>query len=982
MKTAALIGGGLVAAVALAALVVPALIDWNRYKPDIVAGAEAALGRKVDFTSLTVRVLPAVAVTAERVSVANLPGGEAPAFATAEAVRVRLKLLPLLTGRVAIDSLVVEKPDVQLERLADGRGNWEFTPTAKAGGDSGPASPPTAKPAAGRALALNGVVIRNGAAAFRSPGKPATVIDGIAAEFDLASREGPFAGRGELRWQGQRITFDGALDRLGGDGAAPLRAALALPSADARLEFTGLLGEASAGRDLRGELTLTVPSLPLSAAATLSVSGEEAALQDIRARVGDATATGSVVAALGASPVQADAVLKLGTLDLDRLFATRPTANKPAAPPAAPPQSQTPPQAAPPAAPGSFALPTGVAAHLELSAEAITWQGSTARRVTVDAMLDDGRLSLSRATASLPGSTTVALSGVLAAEQGHPAFDGRLQATADDLRGLLGWLKLDLGAVPDSRLKRAALTGKVGLAGDAVRLSSGDLTVDDQRLRAAAAFRPGGPWSATLSSDRLDLAPYLTGGSRKAVERLGPLAVTATLDTGAINAKLVSGGVELTGEGRISPTIDLALAARSDSFAKAARLFAEGYRPKGGGPFAASARVRGDTAALDIADLSAKAGAATLGGHVTLGLGATTVITADLTGGVLDLTPFLPAERTGLMLPLPGPHGPGGKVPAPPDRALPAAARAGAEHWSREPLDLGGLRSLDARINLTAQSLALDGWRIDAPVALLTAVNGTAALETLTGKLLGGALTASARLATTGFAGRFTIVGADIKEAKLGAGGIQVTQGRLDADAKWTGAGRSPFDLVSTLNGDGRLAVRDGLITGFDLPAVNQRLNNIENLGSLLGLVQSGLSGGTTRFSALNGTFRADNGVVSSRDLKLAAEGGTATAETTIDLPRYTQDTRIAFRLAEGSAPPLGLRLEGPLDSPRKVVDINQLQRWLVERGLGKGLSGKGGGLMESLLGRKPKEAAPQDQEPPKKEKPADVLRGILKGLR
>ena len=563
MKKAALVTGGILAVLLLAAMAVPAMIDWNRFKPEMVARAEAQLGRKVDFGNLTLRLLPAVTATAEKVSVANLPGGEAPAFATAQAVRVRLKLLPLLAGRVAVDSLVVEKPDIQLERLPDGRGNWEFAPAAKPADETAVSPSPAGKPGARRELALNGLAIRDGAIAFRSPGKPATVVDGISADLDMAS--------------------------LDGIGGSPLRASLAIPSVDARLQVSGVVGET--GRTLNGNLTISAPSL--TATSPLSLNAEELALPDLTVTMGDAKASGSVVAALNASPVQVDAVLKAGAIDLDRLLGKAPSPSGGGSgrgrmdPPAQTPGNLPHPNPLPLGEGekvGGFSLPGNVAVHLELSAEAVTWRGDTVRQVALDAMLEDGRLSLSRASATLPGATAVSLTGVLAAERGRPDFDGRLQATAADLRQLLQWLKLDVASVPEGRLKRAALTGKVGMAGDELRLTAGDLALDDQRLKAAGTLRLGGPWSATLSSDRLEAAPYLPAGSRKTVARLGPLAVTATAQGGpsvapSVKARLVAGGVELSGEGRLGAAIDMMLSARADSYAQAVRLFVEGYRP-------------------------------------------------------------------------------------------------------------------------------------------------------------------------------------------------------------------------------------------------------------------------------------------------------------------------------------------------------------------------------------------------------------------
>ena len=157
------------------------------------------------------------------------------------------------------------------------------------------------------------------------------------------------------------------------------------------------------------------------------------------------------------------------------------------------------------------------------------------------------------------------------------------------------------------------------------------------------------------------------------------------------------------------------------------------------------------------------------------------------------------------------------------------------------------------------------------------------------------------------------------------------------------------------------------MLDGFDLPAVNQQMGNLRNIGSVLGLVQAGLSRGRTPFSHLSGTFRADNGMVTSRDLKLEAEGGGANGEMQVSLPEWSTRTTIAFHLASAPRTPVGLRLEGPLENPRKVIDLNAIQQHMVTQGLGKAL--------------KP-DAQPQDGEQPREKNTGkNILRNLLKGL-
>ncbi|HLO77950.1 MAG TPA: AsmA family protein, partial [Magnetospirillum sp.] len=453
---------------------------------------------------------------------------------------------------------------------------------------------------------------------------------------------------------------------------------------------------------------------------------------------------------------------------------------------------------------------------------------------------------------------------------------------------------------------------------------------------------------------------------------------SGTLDALAVDAKAESGGLAVTARGTLAalmaqPRADLAVAARAASLGQAIRALG-GSHPQGGGPVALDARLTGDQRALDIGGLSLRlANTSVTGqGHVDLS-GARPSVTADLSADSLNLDTLLGAQRTGVLLPG-GPLLPPTLIPAPQAVQPVAAVGAGASPFSREPLELSALNAFDARLSLRAQTVSAGKWRLDTMAAQAAVQGGTATVERLTGKLLGGDLSASLKLsaaATPALSGQIVVSGADLGAAKLAGAGLAVTEGRMDAEARFSTTGRSSQDMAARLDGDGKLLVRNGILEGFDLPAVNQQMTNLRNIGSLLGLVQAGLSGGRTPFSQLAGTFRADNGIVTSRDLRLDAAGGGAGADALVNLPEWSTRTNIAFHLANAPQTPLGVRLEGPLENPRKVVDVNAIQQYMVSKGLGRALKGMGGDQTDQQ----------QADQPREKNTGKNILKNLLKGL-
>lgn len=859
IAAAVVLGGGLVLAAAA-----PALLDGNAWRGRIEAEAGARLGRKVTVAGpIALRVLPSPAVTLTAVAVEDA--------AALDRVRLGLSLGGLLAGRPALTDVAVE------------------------GGRIGP--------------------LQEVALAASSDG-------------------GVFSVKGNARLWGRPATVEAKGGHPAGDGRAPLRLALAFPGLegsavlDGGFDASGLEGkvEMSLASLARATGSAQLPDAPVAAEAALRVGRDEVTLSDLGVILGDSTITGSVVASLGGggSPALMDVTLRADSFDLDAGRPRDGAARSPAAtgpgtggPPAPPPAIRA---AAPsPASSQPFELPVNLAANLDLGIGRLVWRGQTVANLQLNALLDGGRLTVSQASARLPGGGAVKLTGALATPEGRPRFDGELKADGRDLPTLRRWLGLGSAPTP----ARARLDGKLRLADN--RLSLNALTLDLDERRVTGMVSAGLSWPLPLRAE------------------LGLPGLAFGFD-GALD------GGRLEGEASL----------RAAGFAQAARALGTDYRPRGNGELLAGARVVADGAAIAFSGLRVKAGETEITGQGNLALGGDRPrLTASLAGNAIRLDPFLPAEakdkageaaprrRTGFAAP-------------PPPPVVPAALSSGGGSWSRQPLDLGWLRSMDADLTLEAKAVSAAGWHLDQPRAHLTLAGGVADLDRLGARLLGGELAAAGRLAANAATLSATVKGADLALLKPAAGPLKLEKGRLDGEIRMAAAGTSPAALVASLSGNGRVAATEGQVSGFDLAAMDARMRSLDNLGGLLGLVQTGLSGGTSRFSSLSGTFTADKGVVTSRDLALVADGGGATGTATIDLPRETIQSRIAFRLAAPDAPALGLRLEGPLAAPVKAVDVNDLQRWLLDKGLKSQGSATGTG------------------DAPRKIKAGDALRGLF----
>jgi len=249
-----------------AALALPYIVDSPRVQTLISHSASQALGRPVRFAALSVRVLPLPAVWLKDLEVAEDPRFGSKPFLTIESSSLRLRLLPLLRGRVEFGELALERPQVALIQDRAGQLN-----VATLGTPSGPA--PAVHPGSGRAGSGGGATpvvsrirIVDGALSYTSGvGAAATAyrLDGLNLRFrGIGSASAvEFNGQGRLFPGELALTIaDGRL--AVGAGRSPMETPLRARVAFEGRNMTGLPGLAGRtspqlGGSLRGTFTVS-----------------------------------------------------------------------------------------------------------------------------------------------------------------------------------------------------------------------------------------------------------------------------------------------------------------------------------------------------------------------------------------------------------------------------------------------------------------------------------------------------------------------------------------------------------------------------------------------------------------------------------------------------------------------------------------------------------------------------------------------------
>lgn len=119
-----LIGIIILVIAALAAL--PFIIDPNDYKDEIAAQVEKATGRNLTIQGdIGLSVFPWIALELGPLSLSNASGFEAESFASVQAAKIRIKLMPLLKKELEMDTIVLDGLLLNLETNKEGVTNWD-----------------------------------------------------------------------------------------------------------------------------------------------------------------------------------------------------------------------------------------------------------------------------------------------------------------------------------------------------------------------------------------------------------------------------------------------------------------------------------------------------------------------------------------------------------------------------------------------------------------------------------------------------------------------------------------------------------------------------------------------------------------------------------------------------------------------------------------------------------------------------------------
>jgi uncharacterized protein involved in outer membrane biogenesis len=481
---------------------------------------------------------------------------------------------------------------------------------------------------------------------------------------------------------------------------------------------------------------------------------------------------------------------------------------------------------------------------------------------------------------------------------------------------------------------RIALQGDAGSDGDQFRL-------DD--LAALKAAKTG--LSLRVDADDGSALAELLGLDRYIAvdKRPGRLVVAARGPLGgelALDGQFAAGPLDISTNGTIrladaaNPTAGLNVKV-SNANVRSPRPAAAG-RPGELVPVSATAGLDLVDGRLHFTDVAGTVAGTSVRGRLTLGMGQQPIaVGGDIEVGAANLPPLI-----ALAIGIPG-QSAGASAGT---GAAASTPSSGSSPWPAEPFERGLIR-LNGQVSLKAARVALTPKLSAQDLRGVLHFGETQlALQVTDGTLAGGRMTGELVFLRDGEGliarSRLWLTAANAAELLPGEG---VLSGRLTLNVATEGTGMSAVALVGSLSGGGTFKLENARVvrldpTAFDtvIRAVDQglpidavRIRDRMDAALASGVLAVPLAEGTITIEA--GQARLSGTTVRAQRADVAVSGGVNLAEGALD-------ARLILSGAGGPGAPANTRpevlvaLKGPLDAPKRTVDVAALASWLALR--------------------------------------------------
>jgi tetratricopeptide (TPR) repeat protein len=346
--------------------------------------------------------------------------------------------------------------------------------------------------------------------------------------------------------------------------------------------------------------------------------------------------------------------------------------------------------------------------------------------------------------------------------------------------------------------------------------------------------------------------------------------------------------------------------------------------PTGTLPTHLTARLNYADGAIALDQITGKVAASDIGGGLIIALSPTVSLDGEIRLGAVDVPAAIAAAV-----------------------AMPAKRASDGVPWPAEPFADGVLGQVRGRIAITSMRATLTrDLAAENLHGVLNFAPPEIALDAFGADIGGGQVSGRLAFERDGeelrVRSRVRLTRADMS-ALLRADSRPVA-GKLTLDAEVEGHGRSPVALIGSLQGKGFFSIEDAKFARLDPSAFDAVIRSVDQglpieVTRIRQSIEAALAAGTLSVEG-DGAITAAAGKASLTALMLRAQGADLTVSARYDLVTDTLDARLTLLGAAGIGsgdirrPQIAVSLQGPIESPRRTLDIAALLDWLSTRAI------------------------------------------------
>ncbi|MDP4725173.1 MAG: AsmA family protein [Alphaproteobacteria bacterium] len=262
-----------------------------------------------------------------------------------------------------------------------------------------------------------------------------------------------------------------------------------------------------------------------------------------------------------------------------------------------------------------------------------------------------------------------------------------------------------------------------------------------------------------------------------------------------------------------------------------------------------------------------------------------------------------------------------------------SAQKSSQERWSKDPIDLSALQSMNANVSLSIDKLSLND--IDAAKVKLHLIlnNGLATIKQLSANVFDGGATVTGKLDSK--SGQLTT---DVKLVNMnvlklpGVKGSALKAGTLNISAAITTKTTSMHAIINHLGGVANLDVGKTVVEGVDIKQFMADLKTTKDIGGLTKLKASFDRKADMGFNHVRGDVKLTNGVANTRNFEIDMNEGAIKSAGTVDLPNWKLALNSILTVRDvKNLPNLAINITGSIDQPQFALDMDQLQKALLQ---------------------------------------------------